>query len=229
MSSRLHGVEWIFFDLGSTLLDETKCLMDRLSKAATLAGDFGVYVTLEELWRWSEEAYTAFEPSPFRSALAHTNLTEEHREVVYQGSPYHNSGEILYSGVGDLLAQLSASYHLGIIANQPPGLQQRLAAYGIVEHFRCILGSGDMEVGKPNPAIFELAEREVAPCTPDRMVMVGDRVDNDIRPANELGWCTVRVRQGIAHRQVPRKPAEIAHGELENITHLRELLELQGK
>ena len=35
-------------------------------------------------------------------------------------------------------------------------------------------------------------------------VMIGDRLDNDIRPARLLGWRTVRVLQGPGRFQSPR-------------------------
>ena len=34
--------------------------------------------------------------------------------------------------------------------------------------------------------------------------MIGDRLDNDIRPARHLGWKTIRVAQGFARFQSPR-------------------------
>ena len=60
---------------------------------------------------------------------------------------------------------------------------------------------------KPNPAIFQLA-LECARCGPHEAVMVGDRIDNDIRPAKTLGWKTIRVLQGFARAQVPRNATE---------------------
>jgi FMN phosphatase YigB (HAD superfamily) len=34
--------------------------------------------------------------------------------------------------------------------------------------------------------------------------MIGDRLDNHIRPARMLGWKTIRVAQGFARFQSPR-------------------------
>ena len=33
--------------------------------------------------------------------------------------------------------------------------------------------------------------------------MIGDRLDNDVAPANELGFKTVRIKQGIGRVQEP--------------------------
>lgn len=224
MASRLTGIQWVCFDLGSTLLDEMACLTDRLDRAAAQARSLGADVTTTQLRDWSEEAYTAFDPSPFRWALGRTGLSEEQQEAVYQGSPYRNSGEVLYPGVGELLRRLSARYRLGVVANQPAGLVPRMTEHGIVNLFSQVLGSGDIGLTKPDPGIFELVMREASPCTPDQMVMVGDRIDNDIRPARAQGWRTVRIRRGLARNQVPRECAEEPDFELDDATRLAEIL-----
>ena len=61
------------------------------------------------------------------------------------------------------------------------------------------------EVGleKPDPAIFQLALSQSG-CEPAQAVMIGDRLDNDIRPARLLGWKTIRIAQGFARFQLPR-------------------------
>ena len=65
------------------------------------------------------------------------------------------------------------------------------------------LSSEEEGVEKPNRAIFELALSR-AGCTASHAVMIGDRLDNDIRPAKLLGWRTIRVTQGFARFQSPR-------------------------
>jgi len=221
---KMMGAKWVYFDLGSTLLDETACVLSRLERAAGLARDYGVDVTADDLWDWAEEAHTAFESSPFRHALLRSGLSPEHQLAVHEGAPYLNSGEVLYPGVPELLRGLASKYRLGIIANQPPGLVPRLAEHGILSPFRQVLGSGDLGHGKPGPEIFRCAMREAPLCLPDQMVMVGDRVDNDIRPARRMGWKTVRVRQGIARGQLPREPAEQPEHEIDSIKQLDDIL-----
>jgi ribonucleotide monophosphatase NagD (HAD superfamily) len=43
-----------------------------------------------------------------------------------------------------------------------------------------------------------------ANCLPQNEIMVGDRLDNDIYPANILGFKTKRVLQGIAKVQIAK-------------------------
>jgi FMN phosphatase YigB (HAD superfamily) len=65
------------------------------------------------------------------------------------------------------------------------------------------IASAEVGLEKPDPAIFDLALRQ-ARCAASQAVMIGDRLDNDIRPARMLGLKTVRVLQGPGRFQVPR-------------------------
>lgn len=50
--------------------------------------------------------------------------------------------------------------------------------------------------------IFEIAF-EMAGCSADEAVMIGDRLDNDIYPAKRLGMKTIWIKQGFAIYQKP--------------------------
>jgi 8-oxo-dGTP diphosphatase/putative hydrolase of the HAD superfamily len=59
---------------------------------------------------------------------------------------------------------------------------------------------------KPVLQIFEIALNQ-ANCKPENTVMIGDRLDNDIIPAKQIGTKTIRVKQGFAKYQpVYNKP-----------------------
>jgi FMN phosphatase YigB (HAD superfamily) len=55
--------------------------------------------------------------------------------------------------------------------------------------------SDDWGASKPDPAFFRRVT-EVVPAEPGEMLYVGDRVDNDIRPAAAAGMHTALVRRG---------------------------------
>ena len=103
--------------------------------------------------------------------------------------------EKLYPQSREVLQKLQGSYRLGIIANQSAGTVERLVQFGIREYFDVIVSSAEEGVSKPDKRIFELALQR-AGCTAAEACMVGDRLDNDITPAAEMGMSTVWVRQG---------------------------------
>jgi putative hydrolase of the HAD superfamily len=55
--------------------------------------------------------------------------------------------------------------------------------------------------------------------------MVGDRIDNDVRPAKALGWATMHVRQGQSGKQRPRNDAETPDASVVSITDVAPVLE----
>jgi FMN phosphatase YigB (HAD superfamily) len=50
--------------------------------------------------------------------------------------------------------------------------------------------------------------------------MIGDRLDNDIRPARLLGWKTIRMAQGFGRFQSPRDTLDEADLTVANVTLL---------
>jgi FMN phosphatase YigB (HAD superfamily) len=50
--------------------------------------------------------------------------------------------------------------------------------------------------------------------------MIGDRLDNDIRPARLLGWKTIRIMQGFARFQSPGVSLDEADLTLVNLSEL---------
>lgn len=84
------------------------------------------------------------------------------------------------------------------------------------------LSSAEVGIEKPDPAIFRLALAH-ARCKPHRTVMIGDRLDNDIRPARSLGWKTIRVLQGFARFQCPRDRLDEADATIMELAELPSL------
>jgi FMN phosphatase YigB (HAD superfamily) len=58
-----------------------------------------------------------------------------------------------------------------------------------------IATSDDWGVSKPDPGFFRQM-LEVTPGSADEILYVGDRLDNDIRPAAGLGLRTALIRRG---------------------------------
>src|SRR3569623_1332521 len=98
--------------------------------------------------------------------------------------------------------------------------------HGWADFFCCIVGSAEAGVSKPDLQIFTVA-LEQARCLPAEAVMVGDRIDNDIAPANLLGLGTVHVRQGPSGAQKPRNPNEEPTASVAGIANVPDLFGMQ--
>lgn len=175
-------LKWLFFDLGSTLVDESDCEEFRLRHLLSQPG-----------------APERGEVEQMLARFAGRNLPhykETARALGLETAPWPSKLEKLYPGVPELLAKLHGHYKLGIIANQNPGTEQRLEAFGIRQYFDAVAASGEQGSAKPDPAIFRAAF-QMAGCSACEAAMIGDRLDNDIAPAQKLGMTTVWVRQGF--------------------------------
>jgi len=145
------------------------------------------------------------------------------RAFVLQKARYRKELEEPYPEAYELLSRLAPRYRIGVIANQSSGTEARLESYGLSPFISLCLSSNEVGLEKPNPAIFQLA-LEQAQCKPHQAVMIGDRVDNDIRPAKSLGWKTIRVLQGFAKVQTPRNSDEVPDFTVSNLKEIMAIL-----
>jgi HAD superfamily hydrolase (TIGR01549 family) len=134
---------------------------------------------------------------------------------------YPKNKEVLYPGVKELLVSLSNQYKLGIIANQSMGTEDRLVRWGIRDYFSIVFASAERGLEKPDPQIFAGAMAE-ARFGSQEVLMVGDRLDNDIAPAKLQGWRTVRVLQGFSRYQEPRVQEQVPDTTISKIGDLRD-------
>lgn len=182
----MKGIDWIFFDIGSTLVDESQAYEHRFRDAVA-----GSDISFGELYAHAVLFYKQGKKGDIE-ALKHYNLPK---------TEWHSEDEFLYPDAEGILEKLSGKYKLGIIANQNFGTEKRLGDFEILKYFDVVISSAEEGVAKPEPEIFRRALIR-AKAKSDRCVMVGDRLDNDIIPAKRLGFKTVWVRQGFA-RFVP--------------------------
>lgn len=179
-------VKWIFFDIGSTLVDEAEAYDHRAREMIT-----GTNITFQEF-------------DDMRIALARQGFDGNSAAVKHFGltkTPWHSEDEAPYSYAQSTLEALrSKGYNLGIIANQKLGTAERLENWGLRQYFDVIAASAELGCAKPDKEIFEKA-LELAGCAAQESVMIGDRLDNDIIPAKAVGMKTVWVRNGLAKYQ----------------------------
>lgn len=180
------NIKWIFFDVGTTLVNEEK------------AYDHRVYEMIKD----TNISFEEFNEK--RIELSRQGLDGNSAAIKFfnlNKTPWHSEDEVLYEDTIDVLEDLtSKGYKLGIIANQKKGLENRLEEFGILKYFDIVIASAEVGVSKPDKEIFEIALAK-ANCKPNECIMIGDRLDNDIIPANQIGMKTIWIRQGLAKYQ----------------------------
>ncbi|HFI2692537.1 TPA: HAD family hydrolase [Streptococcus suis] len=181
-------IEWIFFDLGSTLLDEEAAYGYYIDKCVKKLDSLDIEVSSDSYKKkMAEYAHQSLDPI---RATWHYFAPTEPRPL------WTNERIKLYSEAREVLEALSKHYRLGIVANQSSSVRNLLKEWGIESYFQLIILSEEVRLSKPNTTIFTLALQK-ANIPADRVVYVGDRYDNDILPAKSLGMWTVRILTGF--------------------------------
>jgi HAD superfamily hydrolase (TIGR01549 family) len=159
---------------------------------------------------------------PFMAVIEKLVDDPGNRRAVAREVPYPKELEVPYAAADEVLRTLCASYQIGVIANQSVSSTERLTTWGLMPYISTCLCSSELGIEKPDPAIFRMA-LDQAGCAASEVVIIGDRLDNDIRPARLLGWKTIRILQGYACLQRPRDKFDEPDA---TITDLTELLSL---
>jgi FMN phosphatase YigB (HAD superfamily) len=83
---------------------------------------------------------------------------------------------------------------LAIIANQPAKRTAELRTLGAIVDV--IAMSEELGLHKPDPRFFNRSLELMGSPNPDDVAYIGDRLDNDVGPADAAGMRTVWIRRG---------------------------------
>jgi FMN phosphatase YigB (HAD superfamily) len=197
----MSRVEAVVFDVGETLVDESRAWgvwADHLGvPRLTFFAALGAVI---ETGGHHRDVFHLFAPG--------IDVAAEARRLGVAGRSDLVSLDDLYPDALPCLHALAeAGYRLAIAGNQPAPAADALAAMEV--DFEFIGTSAGWGVEKPAPAFFERIARELD-LPPASIAYVGDRLDNDVRPAVEAGMVAVFVRRGPwawiqAGREHPRE------------------------
>jgi HAD superfamily hydrolase (TIGR01662 family) len=118
---------------------------------------------------------------------------------------------------------LSRKYDLGIIANQSEDILDLLKHSNMNRFFKVNVISSEVKMKKPDLKIFLLALDRAA-CKPADCVMVGDRLDTDIYPANKLGMKTIRTTNSLFRIQTPLNDLEQPTYSVVNLSNITDIV-----
>ena len=114
------------------------------------------------------------------------------------------------------LEDLAVDHVLGLVTNGASCLQrEKLAESGLAHHFAAVAVSGEIGVGKPDPAIFAHV-LEALDADPAEAVMVGNSLDHDVAGARAAG-----IRAVWVNRFGHERPADEALVEVHTLLGLR--------
>lgn len=204
----MDTIKWVFFDIGSTLVDESTAYKNRIKRtiANTDVSYNEFYQRMVEISKHNQNAY---------------NMVIE--EYGLTKAPWNSDDEFVYPEAENCLCELSEHYKIGIIANQNLGSEERLEKLGLLKYIDLVIASAEEGVSKPDLRIFQIA-LDRANCKPEKALMVGDRIDNDIVPANKIGMKTIWIKQGFGKYCEPKTEIEQPDYTVESLNELISIL-----
>ena len=200
----MDNIKWVFFDIGSTLVDESVVYENRIKE---ITNNYNIDIN-EFIAKVNQCAQTDQKPI--------TSVAAEYGAIV---PAWRHDLEILYPDAKDILQKLGENYKLGIIANQDFGTEKRLTAFGIRQYIDLVIASAEEGVAKPDLRIFQFA-LDRANCKPEEAVMVGDRIDNDIIPAIKIGMKTIWIKQGFGKYATPISEEEYPDYSVDSLSEI---------
>jgi HAD superfamily hydrolase (TIGR01662 family) len=203
---------WVCLDVGETLIDETRfwsVWAEVLGiPAMTLMAAFGAIV---DRGRYHAEVFDLLGVADWES---HADEVER-RIGGFQAQD-------LYPDALPAIAELrGAGYRVAVIANQPAIRDTQLRALGVAPEVMAM--SEEMGASKPDAEFFQRALERMGGPDPADVAYVGDRPDNDVRPAAAAGLRAVWLRRGpwgVIAREAPE-----AHLVVRSLTELVERID----
>jgi len=218
MQEVIGSQRWVCLDVGETLVDETRIW-------TTWADMVGVprltfMAMLGAVIARGGDHREVFEELGIREWRARwTEASERIGPFVLD--------DLYADGLPAATALAAAGYRVAVIANQPGARSAELRALGFEPDVMAM--SDEMRVSKPDPAFFARSLELMGGPDPGDVAYVGDRVDNDVLPAQASGIRAVWIRRGpwgLIHTLPDGvRPALVVHSLTELVDRIGEVWE----
>jgi HAD superfamily hydrolase (TIGR01549 family) len=177
----------VFFDVGETLINETRMLHGWADHMGVGRDEF--IAVLDDVIARREQIRSVFKRlKPDYDVAA---AAAERRQA---GTAFRIEAQDLYHDARQCLSHLrEKGFYIGIAGNQPASAKATLLSFGLEADL--ITTSAELGVDKPAPEFFRKI-LELSGMTAAETLYVGDRVDNDVVPAHAFGMRTALLERG---------------------------------
>ncbi|MDQ4100764.1 MAG: HAD family hydrolase [Thermoproteota archaeon] len=234
MSPSSPSSPFVFFDLGQTLIDEWDYIAYFDQKFLEILNGFGA--------RIDQRNYHAVRNSIIRDRkIGHGSVKElvievcrllsptgYEKVILSRLEPHINQGRRemfrFFADAEPTLKAISKYCEMGIIANQSDDVVDLIQKAGFDKFFKLQTISSSVNLKKPDLRIFELALKQAGRDARD-CIMVGDRLDTDICPANKLGMTSIRITNSLFALQIPSRVCEQPDYTVSGLSEIPRILE----
>ncbi len=195
----MKPTEWLFFDIGGVILDDTQIHIERIELVLELGKRFIPGLTMSAV----SDAYissSAMSGGIYKNALriligaGDFELVAPEFRKSSPNSRYQQLSKIR-ADAAPVIRRLAKRFKLGLMANQPSSVRNVLLESEILELFSCDTVSADLALEKPDIRYFE-AVLQKCNASPAASVLVDDNWTRGLIPAKQLGMTTVLFERG---------------------------------
>lgn len=192
------NIDWLFFDVGGTLLDNSIYGQWRLKTILEIVRKYRPNITEQDITAVVPKAsgmidnldkniITCLLPEEQKAELAELEMrrrwAREKEGVDYYQQPIRPEGK-------PAVKILAKDYKLGLLANQSTKIREKLDAAGLLPYFAHTGVSADYRLIKPDPRLWLEVFKETG-AIPNRAAVVDDNIERCLVPAKKFGMTTV--------------------------------------
>lgn len=210
-------IKAIIFDLDNTLIDRQRAFREMLMEVFSSFFDDADLVAemIKDVMEYDTWGYVSREESLTRWAEKYHITDIDPLELAQNWSKISGSTVYLFDDVIPSLSELKKKYRLALLTNGNSSSQRRkINNTGIADMFEYTLVSGEYEVNKPDPRIFQHACQQLN-LDESECIYVGDNYITDIEGAIKAGLVPVYVNR-----------RHDVHDDVINIREIKDLLSI---
>jgi len=226
-------------DLGGTLWDDYPAELEYWRICCEQLTDAGHPCTLDQFTAASTELILRYCPSLSRALVWQFSGQDARLAARIRRAASERIWELLeddeqlaklcplWPGVLDVLSELQGSLRLAAVSMHGSRVRPLLQRMGLHEAFEVLALCDEAGFHKPDPRIVQYALQQLGEL-PHHCLMVGDRIDNDIWPANCLGLGTVWLQVAPYNIQEPRYELDVPDIRIGELRQLPAALRSRG-
>jgi len=221
-------IKAIIFDLDDTLHNVNFLMEIALKKAVQTMIDEGFNCSIEQGFDKIKEIIKEHPKLDKFRELAKA-FNQEDEELIKIGENNYRDYDFehieIFPETKEVLGKLKGKFKLVLISQGRTSLQNRKIDYlGIRDYFDLVLLPN---IDEKRSCFLEVIEG--FGFAPEEILVVGDRVDNEIKIGNELGMKTCRLRRGGKYSSVEPKEDEKPDNEIKNLREIYNILGINKK
>ena len=200
--NNIKKIKWIFFDIGGVLVDDSEYENRRIDSIYKTVKNYRPDITKKDILEVRPKASGML--GGLTANIVSLFLKEEDKRQTVLRDIDKNWRNRDISAVRpeakNILEKLSEKYNLGLMANQPVKVRERLERSDLLKYFRIKKVSEDFNLSKPDPAFFKLILQKCN-TNPEQVAIIDDNIERGLIPAKKLGMTTVWFK--LEERDVP--------------------------